>query len=157
MWFICHPHVFPSVEYWLASKRGKKAKETQHTQKNERYNLHKKHDVLDSSHVMKTLEFFLVSALSLEGCESCHYVWFAAACKFPPHQGHEETNCRSREGGCCQWRDCLSSSHGLCQPQGYQLPCCCDTWPPGFILEVTKNIWLQVTFRILDSFFAWRP
>lgn len=30
---MSHPHVFPSAEYWLASRRGeKKAKQTQHIQ-----------------------------------------------------------------------------------------------------------------------------
>lgn len=33
MWWMSHPHVFPSAEYWLASRRGeKKAKQTQHIQ-----------------------------------------------------------------------------------------------------------------------------
>ena len=57
---MSHPHVFPSAEYWLASRRGeKKAKQTQHIQilkkkKKEYYNLHKKHKVLDSNNAMKT-------------------------------------------------------------------------------------------------------
>lgn len=61
----CHPHVFLSVAYWLASRRGKKAKQTQHTQNlkkkkgGDATTFTKKHEVLDSNNGVNTREFFL--------------------------------------------------------------------------------------------------
>lgn len=67
---MCHPHEFPSVEYWLTSREGGAESKTntrysilEKKKKKECYNLHKKHKVLDSNNVVKTLlnfSFFLL-------------------------------------------------------------------------------------------------
>lgn len=100
---MCHPHVFPSVGCWLASRREKKKKKKTILKtlkrKKKCYNLHKKHKVLDSNNVMKTLlNFSFFSTLSPSGCEPCHYVWLAAVCEFPPHLGLRGKLQVSREG-----------------------------------------------------------
>ena len=139
---MCHPHVFPSGEYWLASRRGKKAKQIQHIQnlknktkqnKTECYILHKKHEVLDSNNAIKTLEIFLFSTVSLSGCEPRHYVWLAAVCKFPPQLGLRGKLQVSREGEMCDSRDRLSTSHGPYKPSDTSYLAPCDNRPPGFI------------------------
>lgn len=65
---MCHPHVFPSGEYLAGIQKGKKSKTNttySKLKKKECYNLHRKHEVLDSNNAIKTLEIFLFSTASL--------------------------------------------------------------------------------------------
>lgn len=157
---MCHPYVFPSVEYWLAGiqVKGEKSKQKEHTQNFKKcYNHHKKHKVLDSKNIMKrTLLNFSFFILSLSGCEPCHYGWLAAVCKFPPHLGLRSKLQVSREGECCYSRDWLSALHMHCLKLTETSFFPVTTWPPGCLLKVTRNT-LDTSFRSPQVFFASRP
>lgn len=121
------PVCFLQLNVGWHPREEKEAKQTEQTQNfKDCYNLHRKHKILDLDNVMKTLEFFLSSTLSLSGCEPCHYVWLAAVCELPPHLGPRGKLQVSRAGNAATVGIAASALHvDGAKPShaGYLVPC----------------------------------
>lgn len=125
--------------------------------KKECYNLHKKHKVLDSNNVIKTLlnfSFFLLCPCQDVNPAIMYGLRLFAS--FLPIWDWE-ANCRFPGKGNAFTVGIASALHMDCaKPSDTSYLAPWDNQPSGFVLEVTENTQVA-SFRSLESFFAWRP